>query len=86
MATDINKIVETNVFTRCPCHGGSTVGNARLNCWPTLKTGQEACASLPARIAHRTRPARSRAFPPTGPPRRKSARTTRCGRKCKTMS
>jgi hypothetical protein len=67
--------------TSCPCHvrGGTTVGSARLNCWPTLQTRREASASLPARVAHRPRPARSRAFPPTGPPKRKNARTARCG-------
>jgi len=63
--------------TSCSCHvrGGTTVGSARLNCWPTLQTRREASASLPARVAHRTRPARSRGFPPTGPPKRKNART-----------
>ena len=72
--------------TSCSCHvrGGTTVGSARLNCWPTLQTRREASASLPARVAHRTRPARSRAFPPTGPPKRKNARTARCGRMHKT--
>jgi hypothetical protein len=64
-----------------------------ITMWPKLSRISDLTGLSPEIISgilywmrmRRARPA-PRAFPPTGPPKRKSARTATCGRKRKRMS